>query len=104
MVGCVHPSKVYGVLGVGRPFVFLGPSPCHVTDLFVRHDCGWRVAHGAAADFVQLLLRLASPEGRRELEGKRIEASQVYAGAAAAGRARLSWVELVEDAVQRNRS
>jgi colanic acid biosynthesis glycosyl transferase WcaI len=32
-VGIVHPCKVYNFLATERPFVFIGPEPCHVTDL-----------------------------------------------------------------------
>jgi colanic acid biosynthesis glycosyl transferase WcaI len=32
-VGYTHPNKVYGAMFIGRPFVYIGPSPSHVTDL-----------------------------------------------------------------------
>ena len=32
--GILHPSKIYNILAVGSPFLFIGPGECHVTDLF----------------------------------------------------------------------
>ncbi|MGC4095635.1 MAG: glycosyltransferase family 4 protein [Nitrospira sp.] len=32
-VGIVHPCKIYNVLSLGIPFLFVGPSPSHVTDI-----------------------------------------------------------------------
>ncbi len=46
MVGIIHPCKVYGSMAVGRPILFLGPKPSHVSDLIDQHQIGWHVAHG----------------------------------------------------------
>jgi colanic acid biosynthesis glycosyl transferase WcaI len=35
-VGIVHPCKVYNILTLGIPFLFVGPAECHVTDLAKR--------------------------------------------------------------------
>ncbi len=32
-VGIIHPSKIYNILRVGAPFLYLGPTPSHVTDI-----------------------------------------------------------------------
>lgn len=32
-VGIVHPCKVYNIRRVGIPFLYIGPEPCHVTEL-----------------------------------------------------------------------
>ena len=32
-VGIVHPSKIYNVLWMGAPVVYIGPQPSHITDL-----------------------------------------------------------------------
>lgn len=31
--GILHPSKIYNILAVGSPFLFIGPAECHVSDL-----------------------------------------------------------------------
>jgi hypothetical protein len=46
MVGIIHPCKVYGAMAVGRPILFLGPRPSHVSDLLDGHSIGWHVSHG----------------------------------------------------------
>jgi hypothetical protein len=46
MVGIIHPCKVYGAMAVGRPILFLGPRPSHVSDLLDAHPIGWQVSHG----------------------------------------------------------
>ena len=46
MVGIIHPCKVYGSMAVGRPILFFGPAPSHVSDLLEQHRIGWHVAHG----------------------------------------------------------
>jgi glycosyltransferase involved in cell wall biosynthesis len=45
--GLIHPSKVYNVLKVSAPILYVGPEPSHVTD--VANATGltaWRCAHG----------------------------------------------------------
>ena len=32
-VGIVHPCKVYNVISIGAPALYIGPSPSHVTDI-----------------------------------------------------------------------
>jgi glycosyltransferase involved in cell wall biosynthesis len=57
-VGIVHPSKVYNIMSVGTPVLYIGPDTSHVTDLagsgyqffFSRHgDTASVVAHIDAA-------------------------------------------------------
>lgn len=65
VVGCVHPCKVYGALALGRPVLYAGPCPSHVTDLLSEDDpaqrIGWSIEHGdvdgaiAAIDAVRAL-------------------------------------------------
>ena len=55
MVGLVHPCKIYNMLAVGAPVVYIGPQPSHVTEILerpgvahpwcsVRHGEGERLA------------------------------------------------------------
>lgn len=65
VVGCVHPCKVYGALALGRPVLYAGPCPSHVTDLLSEDNpaerIGWSIEHGdvegaiAAIDAVRAL-------------------------------------------------
>jgi glycosyltransferase involved in cell wall biosynthesis len=58
MVGIVHPCKVYGAMALGRPVLFLGPAPSHVSDLLERHGIGWHVAHGDVDGCVATIRRI----------------------------------------------
>jgi glycosyltransferase involved in cell wall biosynthesis len=61
MLGLVHPCKIYNILAVGAPVIYLGPQPSHVTEILGRLGAGYpsiRVAHGEAeilADQIQNL-------------------------------------------------
>ncbi len=32
-VGIVHPCKVYNIMSIGAPTLYIGPTPSHVTDI-----------------------------------------------------------------------
>ena len=59
-VGIVHPCKIYGILSVGRPFVFIGPQESHIGDLIRELGVGSRVGHGDAAGLVAAILAARS--------------------------------------------
>ena len=42
-VGIVHPCKVYGILSVGRPFVFIGPEEGPMADLVRESRLGYPI-------------------------------------------------------------
>ena len=33
MLGLVHPCKIYNMLAVGAPLIYVGPRPSHVTEI-----------------------------------------------------------------------
>lgn len=37
-VGIVHPCKIYNVMSVGAPMLYIGPTPSHVTDIASQHQ------------------------------------------------------------------
>ena len=39
--GIVHPCKVYNILSVGVPFLYIGPSESHVTDIAAQATNGF---------------------------------------------------------------
>jgi len=57
MVGIIHPCKIYGAMAVGRPILFLGPRPSHISDLLDRHELGFQVSHGDTAGAVAAIQR-----------------------------------------------
>ena len=69
MLGLVHPCKIYNMLAVGAPVVYIGPQPSHVTDILDQtgHGHPWCSApHGEHELLAERLqqLRLQSPERR----------------------------------------
>ena len=44
--GFTHPSKVYGAMFIGRPVLYIGPSPSYVTDLLGECPGNLLVEHG----------------------------------------------------------
>jgi hypothetical protein len=36
-VGIVHPCKIYNIMSVGAPVLYIGPQPSHVTDIAAKH-------------------------------------------------------------------
>ena len=55
MVGIIHPCKIYGAMAVGKPIVFLGPSPSHIADILGQHDIGWQIRHGDISGAIAII-------------------------------------------------
>jgi colanic acid biosynthesis glycosyl transferase WcaI len=45
-VGIVHPCKVYNILSVGAPLLYIGPEPSHVTDIASQQGKFFLTHHG----------------------------------------------------------
>lgn len=99
-VGCVHPCKVYGAMAVGRPILFVGPRPSHVTELLDAQEIGWQVAHGdgeGCAKRIETAAALA-PESLHELGRRaRVYIDENYTQARLLG----EFADAVEAAVRR---
>jgi hypothetical protein len=61
MLGLVHPCKIYNILMVGAPVIYIGPEPSHVTEVLAplkpRYpwvDC----RHGSVAKLVREMRQL----------------------------------------------
>jgi len=55
MVGIIHPCKIYGAMSVGRPILFFGPKPSHVSDILNQEQIGWHIAHGDVESAVRAI-------------------------------------------------
>jgi len=72
MLGLVHPCKIYNILAVAAPVIYIGPKPSHVTEILDRpgyEHPSIQVAHGEAdtlADQIQNLRQKAA-DGRHPL-------------------------------------
>jgi colanic acid biosynthesis glycosyl transferase WcaI len=58
MVGIIHPCKIYGAMTAGKPILFLGPRPSHISDLLDQHNIGFQVSHGNAQAAIETITRM----------------------------------------------
>jgi glycosyltransferase involved in cell wall biosynthesis len=64
-VGLVHPCKVYNILQVGAPVLYIGPRPSHVSDLaeVTEGTARWFRAKHGSVESVLAIIELARKEG-----------------------------------------
>jgi hypothetical protein len=72
-VGIVHPCKIYNVLAIGCPVVYIGPSPSPTLDTLERPElkasyCA--LAHGDVIGLVSHILRVRNHSARHSLTGR----------------------------------
>jgi hypothetical protein len=69
--GLVHPCKVYNILAVGAPFLYIGPEESHVTDLLQQHTKGVsaRSARHGKVEQVVAHIQAAAAAGPVRIEG-----------------------------------
>ncbi len=63
MLGLVHPCKIYNILAVGAPVIYIGPQPSHVTEILDGPAGGHphaRVQHGDAEVLAGQIRRLSA--------------------------------------------
>jgi glycosyltransferase involved in cell wall biosynthesis len=71
-VGLVHPCKIYNILAVSAPVIYIGPRPSHVTEILNRlgdEHPSIQVTHGEADILANQIqnLRQKATDGRRPL-------------------------------------
>jgi colanic acid biosynthesis glycosyl transferase WcaI len=72
-VGIVHPCKIYNVLAVKKPFLYIGPPESHVTDI-VGRSSAYISSHGDVDGVVANILRAMGNTGLASLPGVEVEA------------------------------
>jgi glycosyltransferase involved in cell wall biosynthesis len=75
MLGLVHPCKIYNILAVGAPVIYIGPKPSHATEILDRlgdEARSIRVAHGGADVLAEQIqnLRHKDEDGHRRPSAK----------------------------------
>lgn len=76
-VGIVHPCKVYNILALGTPLLYVGPAESHVTDLADRNfikSMFYSASHNGVAE-VTAAIRAAKHGVRREALRNEIDAA-----------------------------
>jgi glycosyltransferase involved in cell wall biosynthesis len=69
--GLVVPSKIYGILAVGRPVLYVGPEESEVAQLLRSSQAGVAVKNGDAAKLADSLLSLAGDAIKARTMGDR---------------------------------
>ncbi|MFO0827684.1 MAG: glycosyltransferase family 4 protein [Phycisphaerales bacterium] len=69
--GIMVPSKYYGVLGVGKPAIFIGDAKSEIARCIREDDCGTVIAPGDSASLVAAIEAYARDAERRRAEGAR---------------------------------
>jgi colanic acid biosynthesis glycosyl transferase WcaI len=54
-VGSIVPSKLYGIMGAGRPVLFIGPEGSTPAEVIRKFECGWQITPGDTGGLVRLL-------------------------------------------------
>jgi colanic acid biosynthesis glycosyl transferase WcaI len=65
-VGIVHPCKIYNIMSVGAPALYIGPHPSHVTDIASLNGSTkvFLTGHGKANDVVKTILLAREQQAR----------------------------------------
>ena len=61
-VGIVHPSKIYNILAIGSPFLYIGPTESHLGDIIPRlgdQELAFHANHGEADRVARLIVERA---------------------------------------------
>ncbi len=96
--GMIVPSKIYGILSAGRPFIFVGAAHGEVAQMVARHGGGFTVAVGDAATLAARLRHLVDDaSGRQALGAQAREAASLYSRASALAQ----WTALIDDITRR---
>ena len=69
-VGFTHPNKIYGALFIGKPIIYVGPSPSHVTELLQDQVGNIIVNHGKSEELKIKLLKLCEDFSKIEETGR----------------------------------
>ncbi|HET7113925.1 MAG TPA: glycosyltransferase family 4 protein, partial [Pyrinomonadaceae bacterium] len=63
-VGIVHPCKIYNIMSVGAPTLYIGPHPSHITDLASSNYQIFFARHGETRDVVTHIFKARACERR----------------------------------------
>ena len=80
MLGCVHPSKAYTVLAIGKPILYSGPKESVIGEWIKNYPIGWQIDHGDASGLRKILQNYIrkSCEERLELSEKVLKFAELH--------------------------
>jgi glycosyltransferase involved in cell wall biosynthesis len=59
-VGYTHPNKIYGAMFIGKPVLYIGPAPSHVTEILQEIEGNILLHHDQIEELVEKLLMFKS--------------------------------------------
>ncbi|MEO7970977.1 MAG: hypothetical protein ABI698_06745, partial [bacterium] len=68
-VGIVHPCKLYNILRVGSPFLYIGPKQSHVSEVAGQLDIG-HPAYAAETGDARMVVQVIMEQLKASLERK----------------------------------
>jgi colanic acid biosynthesis glycosyl transferase WcaI len=69
--GYIVPSKLYGILAAGRPYIAAVDPSCEVADIAASYDCGVLAAPGDPASLADAVVRLCEDPSSARAMGER---------------------------------
>ncbi len=92
--GIVHPCKVYNILSIGSPFLYIGPRRSHITEIVSQSDNGLAF-YGARHGEVDLVVaHIIEAINKRSLH---VQSNLVLAGKFARQKLLSEMIELIEN-------
>jgi len=70
-VGIVHPCKVYNIMAIGTPCLYIGPTASHVTDIKEQTDCDDQFYLAQHGDVDGVLAGILAAAVRGKADGRR---------------------------------
>lgn len=68
--GLVYPSKLAGILAIGRPAIFVGPTTCEIFPMLSSESCGAAVPTGNDALLAETILLWSREPGKNTALGR----------------------------------
>ena len=71
-VGVVHPCKIYNILQVGSPLLYIGPQPSHISEILEALDGKSPCARAKHGDVDRVMEHIRSQQGMVRPNGERV--------------------------------
>jgi lipopolysaccharide/colanic/teichoic acid biosynthesis glycosyltransferase len=78
LAGYIVPSKLYGILGAGRPYVAAVDSESEVSTITAKFDCGLLAEPGKSEELAAKILKLYYDRPRAEEMGRHARAAALH--------------------------